>query len=82
MVVDEMETQDNDVLRIDATVYVERDSQKGMVIGKGGSVVRDVGTEARRDLERIFGTKVYLDLRVRVEKDWQRNDETLDRLGF
>lgn len=82
VVVDEMETQDNDVLRIDATVYVERDSQKGMVIGKGGSVVRDVGTEARRDLERIFGTKVYLDLRVRVEKDWQRNDETLDRLGF
>ena len=82
IVVDEMETQENGVLRVEATVYIERDSQKGMVIGKGGSIVRDVGTEARRDLERIFGTKVYLDLRVRVEKDWQRNDETLDRLGF
>ena len=82
VVVDEMETQDNGVLRIEATVYVERDSQKGMVIGKGGATVRDVGTEARSDLESIFGTKVYLDLRVRVEKDWQRSDEMLDRLGF
>lgn len=82
VVVDEMDTQDNGVLRIEATVYVERDSQKGMVIGKGGSIVRDVGTEARADLERIFGTKVFLDLRVRVEKDWQRKDEMLDRFGF
>lgn len=82
VVVDEMETQDNGVLRIEATVYVERESQKGMVIGKGGAIVRDVGTEARADLERIFGTKVFLDLRVRVEKDWQRKDDLLDRLGF
>jgi len=82
VVVDEMDTQDNGVLRIEATVYVERESQKGMVIGKGGLIVRDVGTEARSDLESIFGAKVYLDLRVRVEKDWQRNDELLDRLGF
>lgn len=82
VVVDEMETQDNGVLRIEATVYVERESQKGMVIGKSGAIVRDVGTEARADLERIFGTKVFLDLRVRVEKDWQRKDDLLDRLGF
>ncbi len=82
VVVDEMETQDNGVLRIEATVYVERDSQKGMVIGKGGGLIRDVGTEARADLERLFGTQVYLDLRVRVEKDWQGSEEMLDRLGF
>jgi GTP-binding protein Era len=82
VVVDEMETQDNDVLRIGATVYVERESQKGMVIGKGGEVIRDVGTEARADLERRFATKVFLDLRVQVEKDWQRSAESLDRLGF
>lgn len=82
VVVDEMETQDNGVLRIEATVYVERESQKGMVIGKGGTVIRDVGTEARADLERIFGTRVFLDLRVRVEKDWQSSDEMLDRFGF
>lgn len=82
VVVDEMEMQDNDVLRIEATVYVERDSQRGMVIGKRGSMIRDVGTEARTELERLFGTKVFLDLRVRVERDWQRTDELLDRLGF
>lgn len=82
VVVDEMETQDNGVLRIEATVYVERNSQKGMVIGKGGTVVRDVGTEARVDLEKLFGTRVFLDLRVKVEKDWQRRSDGLDRLGF
>ena len=82
VVVDDIETQENGTTRIEATVYVERDSQKGMVIGKGGATIRDVGTEARADLESIFGTKVYLDLRVRVEKDWQRKDELLDRLGF
>ncbi len=82
VVVDEMETQENGVLRIEATAYVERDSQKGMVIGKGASVVRAVGSEARPELEKLFGTKVFLDLRVRVEKDWQRRPESLDRLGF
>lgn len=82
VVVDEMETQDNGVVRIEASVYVERDSQKGMVIGAGGSLVREVGTHARRQLERMFGTRVYLDLRVRVEKNWQSSDEMLDRLGF
>ena len=82
VVVDEIETQDNGVTRVTATVYVERESQKGMVIGKGGATIRDVGTEARADLESIFGTKVFLDLRVKVEKDWQRKDELLDRLGF
>ncbi|MFO7701288.1 MAG: GTPase Era [Acidimicrobiia bacterium] len=82
VVVDEMETMDNGVLRIAATVYVERESQKGMVIGKGGTLIRDVGAAARVDLERVFATKVFLDLRVRVEKDWQRRDDMLDRLGF
>ncbi|MFV1970846.1 MAG: GTPase Era [Acidimicrobiia bacterium] len=82
VVINDLETLDNGVMRIDATAYVERDSQKGMVIGKGGSLVRDVGTEARVDLEKLFGTKVFLDLNVKVEKDWQRKDELLDRLGF
>lgn len=82
VVVDDIETLDKGVVRIGATVYVERDSQKGIVIGKGGSTLRDVGSEARVDLERLFSTKVFLDLRVKVEKDWQRSDEMLDRLGF
>lgn len=82
VVINELETRDNGVMYVDATAYVERDSQKGMVIGKGGGLVRDVGTEARADLEKLFGTKVFLELNVKVEKDWQRNDDLLDRLGF
>jgi len=82
VVINELETLDNGVMKIDATAYVERESQKGMVIGKGGSLVRDVGTAARVDLERLFGTKVFLELNVKVEKDWQRTSESLDRLGF
>jgi len=82
VVINELETLENGVMRIDATAIVERDSQKGMAIGKGGSLVRDVGTEARVDLEKLFGTKVFLELNVKVEKDWQRKNELLDRLGF
>lgn len=82
VVVNDLEVLENGVVRVDATAYVERESQKGMVIGKGGSVVRDVGTEARSDLERLFGARVFLDLNVKVEKDWQRKDDLLDRLGF
>jgi GTP-binding protein Era len=82
VVINDMETLDNGVVHIDATAYVERNSQKGMVIGKGGRLVRDVGTEARVDLEKLFGTRVFLDLNVKVEKDWQMKDDLLDRLGF
>lgn len=82
VVINELETRDNGVMYIDATAYVERDSQKGMVIGKGGRLVRDVGTEARADLEKLFGAKVFLELNVKVEKGWQRDDDLLDRLGF
>jgi GTP-binding protein Era len=82
VVINDLETLDNGVVHIDATAYVERESQKGMVIGKGGRLVRDVGTEARVDLEKLFGTRVFLDLNVKVEKDWQTKDDLLDRLGF
>ena len=82
VIVEEVTTRPDGVVHIPATVYVERNSQKGMVIGKGGSVLQEVGSEARRDLERLFGAKVYLELRVKVEKDWQRRDSTLDRMGF
>lgn len=82
VVVDELETRDNGLVYVGATAYVERKSQKGIVIGKGGSLLRDVGAEARADLERFFGSSVYLDIRVKVEDDWQRHDQLLDRLGF
>ncbi|MDX1468712.1 MAG: GTPase Era [Acidimicrobiia bacterium] len=69
-------------VNVAADVVVERASQKGIVIGSGAGVLRDAGTEARSELERILGTKVHLDLRVVVEKDWQRRPQLLDRLGF
>jgi GTP-binding protein Era len=82
IVVEEIEPRDNDVVYVGASAYVERKSQKGIVIGKGGSLLREVGAEARSDLERFFGSRIYLDIRVKVEEDWQRRDQTLDRLGF
>ena len=82
VVVDDMSTRDDGLVTIEATVYVERESQKGMVIGKGGSMLKRVGQEAREELETVLGAKVFLSLRVKVEKDWQRRDPILDRLGF
>jgi GTPase len=71
-----------DLLVIRANLFVERASQKPIVLGRGGSVLRDIGAEARAELEVLFGTKVYLDLRVKVAKDWQRDPRQLSRLGF
>lgn len=70
------------VVRIDAVVYVERDSQKGIVIGKGGVTLRDAGTDARRQLEALLGRRVFLQTRVKVSPKWQRRAEQLNRLGF
>ncbi len=80
--VKEVEERDNGLVDVIAEALVERDSQKGIVIGKGGSLIRDAGTEARLELEALLGAKVNLDLRVAVEKDWQRRPQMLDRLGF
>jgi len=63
-------------------VFVERSSQKAIIIGRGGSRLRDVGTEARRGIEALLGHRVHLDLHVKVAKDWQRDPKALDRLGF
>ena len=73
---------DRPLLDIYAVIYVERDSQKAIVIGKGGSRLKDVGTKARRSIEALLGTPVFLDLRVKVAKDWQRDPKQLRRLGF
>ncbi|HWB72849.1 MAG TPA: GTPase Era [Egibacteraceae bacterium] len=67
---------------VSATVYVERESQKGIVIGKGASVLRSIGTRAREELELILGAKVYLDLRVKLMREWQRDPKALQRLGY
>jgi GTP-binding protein Era len=70
------------LLDISASLYVERDSQKGIVIGHRGSRLRQVGTNARKQIEALLGTPVYLDLRVKIAKDWQRDPKQLRKLGF
>lgn len=82
VIVREMEERENGVLYVDAVLVVERESQKGIVIGKGGDLIAAAGSEARREIEALLGTRVYLDLRAKVEKDWQRHPQLLDRLGF
>ncbi len=84
VVVDEMVPREgrDDFLDIHANVYVERDSQKAIVIGRGGERLRIVGTRARHQIERLLGTRVYLDLHVKVAKDWQRDPKQLRKLGF
>jgi GTP-binding protein Era len=73
---------DRPLLDVHAIVFVERDSQKAIIIGKGGSRLKQVGTIARQGIEALLGTPVYLDLRVKVAKDWQRDPRQLRRLGF
>jgi GTP-binding protein Era len=72
----------DDLIDVEALLYVERDSQKGIVIGTGGQRLRDVGEQARRQIESLLGSSVYLDLRVKVAKDWQRDPKQLRKLGF
>lgn len=84
VVIDEIDPREgrDDLIDVHAVLYVERDSQKGIVIGKGGARLREVGTAARGQIEKLLGTKVYLDLRVKVAKNWQRDPKQLGRLGF
>ncbi|TQM09432.1 GTPase Era [Pseudonocardia kunmingensis] len=70
------------MLNIHANIYVERSSQKGIVIGKGGERLRQVGSDSRRQIEALLGTKVFLDLHVKIAKDWQRDPRQLRKLGF
>lgn len=70
------------MLDVRVNLFVERDSQKAIVIGRGGARLRDVGSEARRGIEALLGARVYLDLHVKVAKDWQRDPKQLGRLGF
>jgi len=74
--------EQGELIDVHAILYVERDSQKGIVIGKGGARLREVGTAARTQIEKLLGTKVYLDLRVKIAKNWQRDPKQLGRLGF
>ena len=79
VVIDEVEPHEgrDDLIDVHAILYVERDSQKGIIIGKGGARLREVGTAARLQIETLLGTKVYLDLRVKIAKNWQRDPKQL-----
>jgi GTPase len=81
VMIEEVEREDA-MTRIHANLIVERDSQKGIVIGKGGETLKTIGSRAREEMELVLGTKVFLDLRVKVLKEWQRDPKALQRLGF
>ncbi len=82
----EVETEEfieqDDKIRIRAIIYVERDSQKGIIIGHKGAGLKRIGTEARKDLEKFFGKKIYLELYVKVNKDWRKKADQLRRFGY
>jgi GTPase len=81
VVVDELEREEG-LVKVHASLVVERDSQKGIVIGRGGETLKTIGSRAREEMELLVGTKVFLDLRVKVLKEWQRDPRALERLGF
>lgn len=82
VIVDQFDEAERErILRLYCTIFVEENSQKPIVIGRGGEMIKRIGTEARQDLERFFGTKVFLDLRVKVNPDWRNDDRALDDLG-
>ena len=82
VVIDERQNEPGEVEKIFATLYVERDSQKRIMIGTGGARLKDIGSAARKEIEALLGHKVFLSLHVAVSKEWQRDPKKLGRLGF
>ena len=80
--VDEIDEREDGLVTVLAHAWAETESQKGILVGKGGRMVRDVGSGARKEMEALLGRKVFLDLRVRVRKGWRRDESLLDRLGI
>jgi len=82
VIVDQFDESERDsILRLYCTIFVEQESQKAIVIGRGGEMIKTIGTEARRDLEQFFETRGFLDLRVKVNPDWRNNERVLDDLN-
>jgi GTP-binding protein Era len=82
VMIEQMEDTANGVLRLEATIYVERDSQKGIVIGKRGARLKHIGQAARQEIERRLNTRVYLALWVKVRKDWSENEQLIRDMGY
>lgn len=82
VVIQDLQKRTNGVLYLAAVIYVERDSQKGIVIGKGGMMLKEIGRLARQELEAIFGNRIYLDLWVKVKKEWRDDEAALRSFGY
>ncbi|MCM3784473.1 GTPase Era [Neobacillus mesonae] len=80
--IEDMRVQENGTVHVSAVIFVERDSQKGIIIGKQGSLLKEVGKRSRQDIERLLGSKIFLELWVKVKKDWRNQDRVLKDLGF
>lgn len=80
--IESMSKAENGLVNIGAVIYVERDSQKGIIIGKSGSLLKEIGKQARADMERLLGSKIFLELWVKVNKDWRNRESVLKSLGF
>jgi len=80
--IEDMRVQDNGVVYISAVIFVERDSQKGIIIGKQGALLKEVGKQARQDIQNLLGSKIFLELWVKVKKDWRNQERVLRDLGF
>ena len=80
--IDQFDERGDSGAHIDATIFVERDSQKGIVIGRGGSMLKKIGETARKEIEKMSGRRVYLEIRVKVSKNWRQNPAVLNQLGF
>jgi GTP-binding protein Era len=81
--IDELNQREGkNMVDIHANVWVERDSQKGIIVGRGGDRIKDVGSKSRIEIEKLIGQKVFLNIRVKVAPDWQRDPKQLGRLGF
>ncbi|KUO51440.1 MAG: GTPase Era [Desulfitibacter sp. BRH_c19] len=82
VVLDAMEERQNNMMYLDAIIYIERDSQKGIIIGKGGSMLKNIGQTAREEIEGLLNTRVYLDIRVKVKKNWRKEASHLKNMGY
>ncbi len=80
--IEDMKVESNGVVHIGAVILVERDSQKGIIIGKKGALLKEIGKEAREDMEKLLGSRIFLELWVKVKKDWRNQERVLKELGF
>lgn len=82
VIVEQLEERPNNTLYVGALIYVERDSQKGIIIGKKGQMLKNIGQLARQEIEKLLGSKIFLDIRVKVREDWRNKESYLKAFGY